>query len=109
MKGRRRELVREELHENLKLGYGVSTIHSEYGMTELTSQAYATSDGNYTFPEWTQVLIRDTNDPFSYVDMSRSGGVNVIDLANISSCAFIETMDLGQKKSRQAFSNTRQI
>ncbi|MBS1637814.1 MAG: acyl transferase [Bacteroidetes bacterium] len=96
MKGKRREMVREELHAVLCRGLGVKQIHSEYGMTELLSQGYSSGGGLFATPPWMKVLIRDTNDPFTYVDAGRSGGINVIDLANLYSCAFIETKDLGK-------------
>ncbi|MFW6222832.1 MAG: acyl transferase [Bacteroidota bacterium] len=96
MKGRRKELVREELHDRLKKGFGVDNIHSEYGMTELLSQAYAKKDGRFYPPPWMKVLIRDINDPFTLLDAGSTGGINVIDMANIHSCPFIETMDLGR-------------
>jgi len=96
MKGRRKELIREELHTTLCNGFGVDTIHSEYGMTELLSQAYSKGKGIFSSPPWMKVLIRDTYDPFFYMNKDRSGGINVIDLANIYSCCFIETKDLGK-------------
>ncbi len=97
MKGKRKEMLKEELHRVLKQKLNVSAIHSEYGMTELLSQAYSIQNGLFTCPPWMKVLIRDMNDPFSYVAHQKSGGVNVIDLANINSCAFIETKDLGKR------------
>jgi phenylacetate-coenzyme A ligase PaaK-like adenylate-forming protein len=97
MKGRRREMIREELHELLCNGFGVSAIHSEYGMTELLSQAYSLGNGVFECPNWMHILIRDTEDALVYVDSGKTGGVNVIDLANINSCAFIATQDLGKK------------
>lgn len=96
MKGRRKEMIREEVHEILKGGLGVSHIHSEYGMTELMSQAYSKSDGIYTEPATMCVYIRDVYDPFQ-VAAKKSGAINIIDLANFHSCAFIETQDLGMK------------
>lgn len=99
MKGRRREMIREELHEQLCQGFNVAHIHSEYGMTELLSQAYAKGNGLFHCPPWMQVHIRDTNDPFEMLPMGRTGGINIIDLANIHSCAFIATQDLGKKHS----------
>ena len=96
MKGRRKELTREELHSILKSETGLKHIHSEYGMTELLSQAYSRSGGKFRTPPWMKVIIRDAYDPFSYLEPGRSGGVNIIDLANIDSCAFIETADLGK-------------
>lgn len=96
MKGRRRELTRMELHEQLCKGFGVSKIHSEYGMTELLSQAWSAGDGIFRCPPWMQIRIADTNDPLSYMPQGRSGGINCIDLANIHSCSFIATQDLGR-------------
>jgi len=103
MKGRRREMIREELHAQLCEGFGVSAIHSEYGMTELLSQAYSLGDGVFECPPWMQILIRDTEDALTYIDKGKTGGINVIDLANINSCAFIATQDLGKKKSNNSF------
>lgn len=96
MKGRRKEMIREELHEILCNGFGVKHIHSEYGMTELLSQAYSCGDGIFECPPWMQIIIRDTNDPLSILKTGKTGGINVIDLANINSCAFIATQDLGK-------------
>lgn len=96
MKGRRREMVREELHERLCEGFGVKAIHSEYGMTELLSQAYSRGNGLFNCPPWMRILTRDTNDPLQLLNGSQTGGVNIIDLANINSCAFIATQDLGR-------------
>ncbi|MFB9864941.1 acyl transferase [Rufibacter immobilis] len=96
MKGRRKEMVREELHHTLKAAFGVGAIHSEYGMTELLSQAYSTGEGIFTPSRTLRVLVREVNDPFSVSSEAGSGGVNVIDLANVDSCAFIETKDLGK-------------
>lgn len=106
MKGRRKEMIREELHEVLKIAFGVNGIHSEYGMTELFSQAYSKGNGYFDLPPVMKVLLREINDPFSYLPnqsigakthnhRQRTGGINVIDLANIDSCSFIETKDLG--------------
>lgn len=95
MKGRRKELTRDELHHALNTSFGKQVIHSEYGMTELFSQAYG-EDGNFSFPGWCKILIRDINDPFSYLTFGKTGGINIIDLANIDSCCFIETKDLGK-------------
>lgn len=96
MKGKRKEMIREELHEILCKGFGVQSIHSEYGMTELLSQAYSKGNGIFECPPWMQVMMRDTNDPFSYVSIGKTGGINVIDLANFNSCSFIATQDLGK-------------
>ena len=96
MKGRRKELVREELHALLKAGFGVSQIHSEYGMTELLSQAYSKGQGVFECARSMKVLARDTEDALSILGNNKTGGINVIDLANINSCAFIATQDLGR-------------
>jgi len=96
MKGKRKEMVREELHEQLTRGFGVKSIHSEYGMTELLSQAYSLGEGIFYCPNWMQIYIRDTNDPLSLIPNGKTGGINVIDLANIHSCSFISTQDLGR-------------
>ena len=96
MKGRRKELIREELHAILCEGFGVEYIHSEYGMTELLSQAYSAGSGLYESVRWLKVLIRDTNDALSYQRPLKTGGINLIDLANIHSCSFIATQDLGR-------------
>lgn len=96
MKGRRKEMIRDEVHTILKQGFGKSAIHSEYGMTELLSQAYSSGGGMFSCPPWMQVLIRDTNDPLTLVDTGKTGGINVIDLANFNSCSFIATQDLGR-------------
>ncbi len=96
MKGRRKELVREELHEILKKGFGVNHIHSEYGMTELLSQAYSKGSGLFHCPPWMDVLTRDPEDALSWV-YGATGGLNIIDLANLYSCSFIATQDLGKK------------
>lgn len=103
MKGRRKEMIREELHEQLCQGFGVSAIHSEYGMTELLSQAYSLGDGVFECPSWMQILIRDTEDALTYIENRKTGGINVIDLANINSCSFIATQDLGKKNPNNSF------
>ena len=87
MKGRRKEIVRQELHELLSKGFGVPHIHSEYGMTELLSQAYSKGNGVFDCPSWMKILVRDTEDPLTYLKNGKSGGMNVIDLANINSCS----------------------
>ncbi|HNV51181.1 MAG TPA: acyltransferase [Bacteroidales bacterium] len=97
MKGRKREMVRDELHKRLKSGFGVDVIHSEYGMTELFSQAWSDGNGKFITPPWMKVLIRDINDPLSLLKDETTGGINIIDLANVHSCAFIATQDLGRK------------
>jgi len=96
MKGKRKEMVREELHETLYAGFGVKNIHSEYGMTELLSQGYSYGQGIFNCPPWMKILLRDTSDPLSLLHGKQSGGINVIDLANINSCSFIATQDLGK-------------
>ncbi|WP_316836503.1 acyl transferase [Pedobacter nutrimenti] len=96
MKGKRKEMVREELHNLLQAGFGVSAIHSEYGMTELLSQAYSFGEGVFHCPAWMKIVLRDTNDPLSLIQNQQTGGINVIDLANINSCSFIATQDLGK-------------
>lgn len=96
MKGRRKELIRKELHDLLKDGFGVDKIHSEYGMTELLSQAYSKGHGIYNCPPWMHVLTRDTEDALTIQELGKTGGLNIIDLANINSCSFIATQDLGK-------------
>ena len=102
MKGRRKEMIKDELHEILKNGFGVSRIHSEYGMTELLSQAYSKGEGVFMCPPWMQILIRDPEDPLTLFD-GKTGGINVIDLANIHSCSFIATQDLGKVNADGSF------
>ena len=96
MKGKRKEMVREEVHELLCAGFGVEVIHSEYGMTELLSQAYSCGNGIFKSPDWMRILVRDPYDPLKPAAIKTSGGINIIDLANIDSCAFISTQDLGR-------------
>lgn len=96
MKGRRKELIRPELHDTLKKGFGVEQIHSEYGMTELLSQAYSKGNGAFECPPWMKILTRDTEDALTIQKSGKAGGINIIDLANINSCAFIATQDLGR-------------
>jgi len=95
MKGRREEIIREDLHNRLKEVIAVGHIHSEYGMTELLSQSYSKGEGIFYSPPWKKILIRDVNDPLSYVENCRRGGINILDLANVYSCSFIATADLG--------------
>ena len=108
MKGRRKEMIREDVHEILTSAFGVKSIHSEYGMTELLSQGYSKGEGLFDLPNTMRVLLREVNDPFTYLPSfilgnpevqvkyrGKSGGINVIDLANIDTCSFIETKDLG--------------
>ncbi|MDX1362715.1 MAG: acyl transferase [Arenibacter latericius] len=96
MKGRKKEMIREELHQLLMSGFGVPQIHSEYGMTELLSQAYSYGNGIFYTPKWMKIFTRETEDPLSLQEPGKSGGVNIIDLANVHSCAFIATQDLGK-------------
>ena len=96
MKGRRKELVRSELHTILQKGFGVKTIHSEYGMTELLSQAYSNGNGVFKSPKWMKILTRDTEDALTIQSQGKTGGINIIDLANVNSCSFIATQDLGR-------------
>ncbi|MFY0713325.1 acyl transferase [Seonamhaeicola sp. NFXS20] len=103
MKGRRKELIRDELHSILKNGFGVNTIHSEYGMTELLSQAYSKGNGVFNCPNWMRILTRDTEDPLTIQNTGKTGGLNIIDLANINSCAFIATQDLGRLNTDGSF------
>ncbi len=103
MKGRRKELVRDELHNILKQGFGVSQIHSEYGMTELLSQAYSKGNGRFTCPNWMRILTRDPEDALTLQQQGKTGGINVIDLANINSCSFIATQDLGHVYDDNSF------
>jgi len=103
MKGRRKEMIRDELHSILCKGFGVEVIHSEYGMTELLSQAYSKGEGIFKCPPWMRIVIRDTNDPLSLVAENKTGGISVIDLANINSCSFIATQDLGRLNGNGEF------
>lgn len=103
MKGMRREMIRKELHAVLKEAFGVEQVYSEYGMTELLSQAYALKEGVFHTPPWMKVLIRDINDPLTLVNNGSTGGINIIDLANIYSCSFIATKDLGKKTDEVSF------
>lgn len=102
MKGEREEIIREDLHNRLKDAFGCDQIQSEYGMAELTSQAY-TVDGRFHTPPWMSVMIRDIHDPLDKMPAGKVGGINVIDLANIHSCAFIETQDLGEVDEQGTF------
>lgn len=102
MKGRRKEMIKEELHAELKKGFGVASIYSEYGMTELLSQAYSIGNGIFKCPSWMKILTRDPEDAQTLV-YNKSGGINVIDLANINSCSFIATQDLGKVKEDGSF------
>jgi len=103
MKGRRKELIREELHSILKKGFGVNEIHSEYGMTELLSQAYSKGHGVFGCPPWMRILTREPEDALHIQQPGKTGGINVIDLANINSCSFIATQDLGRVHTDNTF------
>jgi phenylacetate-coenzyme A ligase PaaK-like adenylate-forming protein len=103
MKGRRKEIVRNELHELLAKAAGTKKIYSEYGMTELLSQAYSLGNERFISPPWMQIRLRDLYDPFSEPETTLTGGLNVIDLANFNSCAFIETQDLGKRHTDGSF------
>ena len=103
MKGRRKEIIRNELHEILCAGFGVSKIYSEYGMTELLSQGYSSGDGVFDCPPWMKILARDTEDALTMVGANKTGGLNVIDLANYNSCSFIATQDLGKVDNNGRF------
>ncbi len=94
MKGRKKEMIRAELHDILCTNFGVKSIHSEYGMTELLSQAYSTGNGLYRCPPWMQVLVRNEDDP-KQISLVGKGLINIIDLANFDSCSFIATDDAG--------------
>ncbi len=103
MKGRRKEMLREEVHQVLSHAFQLPFIHSEYGMTELLSQAYSIGKGIFKTPPWMKILIRETQDPFAYQKFERSGGINIIDLANVNSCSFIATKDLGRLYADERF------
>lgn len=103
MKGRKKEIIRSELHQFLCNKLQTKNIHSEYGMTELLSQAYSLGDEKFHCPPWMKVLLRSHNDPFHYLNEGKTGGINVIDLANLHSCAFIETQDLGRMHADGTF------
>ena len=102
MKGRRKEITRQELHQEIIKNTGVKEVWSEYGMTELQSQAYG-KNGDFRFPKWAKALVREVNDPFCYVENTKTGGLNVIDLANVETCSFIETKDLGKIDDNGSF------
>jgi len=103
MKGRGKELTRNEMHKILRGSFGVNAIHSEYGMTELLSQAYAKADGIFECPSWMKIIISDINDPFRIRQTGQSGIINIIDLANIYSCCFIQTSDIGKLRDEGRF------
>jgi len=103
MKGRRKEMIKKELHQQLKQGFGVTKIYSEYGMTELLSQAYSMGNELFKTPPWMKIIIRDTEDPFFILPHNKAGGINIIDLANYNSCSFIATQDLGKTYGANCF------
>jgi len=103
MKGRRKEIIRQELHSKIRDRFNVKVIFSEYGMTELMSQAYSSGNGEFNVPPWMRILVRELNDPFKQAEAGKVGGINVIDLANLYSCVFIETQDLGRLSQKGYF------
>jgi phenylacetate-coenzyme A ligase PaaK-like adenylate-forming protein len=104
MKGRRKEITREELHDKLSKGFGVSVICSEYGMTELLSQAYSINGESFRCPPWMKIFIRDAQDPLTILQQTnKRGGINVIDLANMYGCSFLATQDLGRCRDDGSF------
>ena len=103
MKGKRKEISRVELHKQLCKGFCVQNVHSEYSMTELLSQAYSKGDGKFSCPPWMKILIRDIYDPFKFLQQNISGGINIIDLANLNSCSFIATQDIGKMRKSNEF------
>ncbi|WP_348668933.1 acyl transferase [uncultured Polaribacter sp.] len=103
MKGRRKEMIREELHTLLQSGFGVTEIHSEYGMTELLSQGYSKGKGIFETPPWMKILTRDTEDALTINSLEKNGGINIIDLANYNSCSFIASQDLGKVHENETF------
>ena len=104
MKGRRKEMVREEVHSIIKKAFNIESVHSEYGMTELLSQAWSDGEGIFRAPPWMKILIRDASIPGCIIGSGMNGGINIIDLANIHSCSFIETADLGMSFDDGSFS-----
>ncbi|HQX73501.1 MAG TPA: acyl transferase, partial [Chitinophagaceae bacterium] len=102
MKGRRKEMIRPELHELLTKSFRITTVHSEYGMTELLSQAWSTGEGIFNTPPWMKILVRDEEDPL-LVNETGAGAINVIDLANVHSCSFIATDDAGKVFKNRSF------
>ena len=104
MKGRRKEISREELHKKISQGFGVDAVYSEYGMTELLSQAYSMNGESFCCPPWMKIVLRDPQDPLSILDSpEKRGGINVIDLANLYSCSFIATQDMGKFRDDGSF------
>jgi hypothetical protein len=104
MKGKRKEMLKEEVYKILKHCFVTQEIHSEYGMTELLSQSYSKGNNIFKSPPWKKILIRDVNDPLAIIGNNKTGGINIIDLANIYSCPFIATQDLGKKNNNNSFS-----
>jgi phenylacetate-coenzyme A ligase PaaK-like adenylate-forming protein len=104
MKGKRKELLKEEIHQLLEEAFLTKNIHSEYGMTELLSQGYSKGKNIFKSPPWMKILIRDVNDPLTVIGNNKTGGINVIDLANLYSCPFIATQDLGRTFDDNTFS-----
>ena len=102
-KGKRKAMIKEELHQKLKAAFAVEFIHSEYGMTELLSQSYSNKNGIFKSPPWKKILIRDINDPITIHAENETGGINIIDLANIYSCSFIATQDIGKSFNNETF------
>lgn len=102
-KGNKKEILKKELHQTLQNAFALESIHSEYGMTELLSQSYSKKNGVFKSPPWKKVLIRDINDPLTIVKEDKTGGINIIDLANIYSCPFIATQDLGKTFDNETF------
>lgn len=103
MKGRRKEMVRDDLHSYLKSSFDLKSVHSEYGMTELLSQAYSKGEGRFYCPPWMKILIRDSYDPLQILTTGSTGGINIIDLANLYSCSFIASSDLGRLNDDSSF------
>lgn len=103
MKGRAKEITRSDLHSQIQRKLGVKSVHSEYGMTELLSQAYSIGKGVFNSPPWMKILIRDVNDPKTLLGNNKTGGINIIDLANVYSCSFIATQDLGKVYADESF------
>jgi phenylacetate-coenzyme A ligase PaaK-like adenylate-forming protein len=103
MKGRRKELIRTQLHDELKGEFNLNHISSEYGMTEMLSQAYSVKSGRFNCPPWMKILIRESNDPLALIDTDETGNINIIDLANIDSCSFLSLQDIGRKFADNSF------
>ena len=103
MKGRKKEMIRTELHSLLSKSFGIDKIGGEYGMTEIMSQAYSKGDGVYQCPPWMQLILTEINDPFTKVGFEKNGKINIIDLGNIDSCCFIATDDLGKCYQNNTF------